>query len=60
MQQNIIRTNPGKMRESNNTGVGDGCGFVIEPALGLGGLLVGDLVGRVLIPVIGLRSTIQL
>jgi hypothetical protein len=48
------------MRESNNTGVGDGCGFVIEPALGLGGLLVGDLVGRVLIPVIGLRSTIQL
>jgi hypothetical protein len=43
----------------NHTRVGDSRRLIIEPALRLGGLLVDDLVGCVLIPVLRLLSDIS-
>ena len=43
-------------REWLLTGVGNEFGLIVEPALRLDGLLVDDLVGSVLVPVLGLSS----
>ena len=38
------------------TRIGDELGLVIEPALRLDGVLIWDLVGGILVPVIGLNA----